>query len=217
MICRFRLNSKLAEWPRLSRAAIFATLIGSLASLGLPSSAQAQSGGFALPEIPVLTIEPDQLFAGTRFGQRLSKEIEARGSQLASENRRIEAELAAEEIDLTGKREGMTAEEFRKLADDFDTRVTSARAEQDQKARALAALSDQAQRGFLQAIAPILEAMMNENGASVILDRRAVFLSADASDITSTAIERIDAALDQGAGLDELLPSTDDAPKAPEE
>ncbi len=46
---------------------------------------------------------------------------------------------------------------------------------------------------------------MNENGASVILDRRAVFLSADASDITASAIARIDEELEDGAALSELL------------
>ncbi|MGB7318012.1 MAG: OmpH family outer membrane protein [Planktotalea sp.] len=177
--------------------------------IAVSTSANAQSTGFALPEIPVLTIEPDRLFAGTRFGQSLSKEIEARGNQLAAENRRIEKELADEEGELTGKRETMTPEEFRVLADDFDLRVTTARSAQDEKARALAALSDQAQLGFLQAIAPILEAMMNENGASVILDRRAVFLSADASDITTAAVRRIDEKLADGAGLSELLPEVD--------
>ena len=208
MICRSRQIFKTRQWPRVKRAAIVAVFLGFALPFSFAPSAQAQSSGFALPEIPVLTIEPDQLFASTRFGQRLSKEIEARGSQLAAENRRIEKELADEEIDLTGKRESMSAEEFRALADEFDTRVTTARGVQDQKARDLAAVSDQAQRGFLQAIAPILKEMMNENGASVILDRRAVFLSADASDITASAIERIDGALGVGAGLSELLPSS---------
>jgi len=42
----------------------------------------------------------------------------------------------------------------------------------------------------------------------VILDRRAVFVSADASDITQEAIGRIDSALGKGMPLDELLAPT---------
>jgi len=212
LTCRSRQNSNPSRWLRVSRAAIGALLLACALPLGGVRAVHAQANGFALPEIHVLTIEPDRLFAGTRFGQRLTKEIEARVSQHAGENRRIEKELGEEEIALTGQRETLSAEEFRALADEFDARVTEARSAQDEKARDISALSEQAQRGFLQAIAPILEQMMNENGASVILDRRAVFLSADASDITLSAIERIDKTLADGSALSELVPGVD-APK----
>lgn len=170
---------------------------------------QAQTGfgtsnGLSLPDIPVLTIEPDRLFAGTLFGQRLTSDLEVRGTRLAAENRRIEAELAQEESELTARRPGMEPAEFRALADDFDARVQRVRSEQDEKARFLTQSSDAAQRQFLQAIAPILETLMIEQGASVILDRRAVFLSADASDVTDAAIARIDAIL--GDGVNPVAP-----------
>lgn len=194
----------------LCRAATFALLFAFGSALPVSAQSIGQGGGFTLPDIPVLTIEPDRLFAGTLFGQRLAKDLEALGLQLVSENRRIEGELADEESELTGLRQTMEPAEFRKLADDFDAKVTSARVAQDEKARALAARSDQAQRSFLQAIAPILEGMMTENGASVILDRRAVFLSADASDITASAIARIDEQLADGTALSELLQQGDE-------
>lgn len=182
---------------------------------GVPAALQAQnlgqSGGFNLPDIPVLTIEPDKLFAGSAFGQRLSAEIERRGTLLAAENRRIEGELADEEGELTGLRPTLSSEDFRKLADAFDDKVISKRAEQDEKARVLALTSEQAQRDFLQAIAPILEQMMNEKGAGVVLDRRAVFLSIDATDITAAAIARIDRDVSDDLTLDSVLPETDDS------
>lgn len=186
-----------------------------------PQGGQAQSlgqaDGLSMPDVPVVTISPDLLFAGTIFGQRLAREIEARGTKLAAENRSIEAELAEEESELTGQRATMSAVDFRELADAFDKKVTEARAEQDEKARVLAATSDLVQRGYLQAIAPILEAMMNELGASVVLDRRAVFLSVDASDITQDAVARIDAEFKEGFSLEEVIAAmgSDPAPKNP--
>lgn len=201
-----RLSSKHPQWARGTRALVAAVFVACAGPFVVTGQASAQSTGFSLPDIPVLTIEPDMLFAGTRFGQRLSKDIEARVAQHAGENRRIEKELADKESELTGLRETMEPTEFRLLADAFDARVVLARNAQDVKARAIASLSEQAQNGFLQAIAPVLEAMMNENGASVILDRRAVFLSADASDITADAIVRIDESLADGSALNEILP-----------
>jgi hypothetical protein len=54
-------------------------------------------------------------------------------------------------------------------------------------------------------IAPYMQRLMQEKGASVILDRRAVFVSADASDVTLEAIARIDSGLGEGVPLEDLL------------
>lgn len=193
-----------------------------LTTIPLTVNAQTlQTGTFSLPDVPVLTIEPDRLFAGTEFGQSLSSEIEDRGTRLAAENRRIEGELADEESRLTALRNSTTPEEFRKMADAFDEKVTAVRAEQDAKARGLAVVSEQAQRSFLQAVAPILEIIMNERGASVVLDRRAVFFSTNTSDITSDLIRRIDEELGKGSSLDELQSKAEQltlpAPQTPEQ
>lgn len=177
------------------------------------SQVSAQSGGFLLPDVPVLTIVPDRLFSETLFGQTLSKEITERGQKLAAENRRIERALADEEGQLTVLRDTLGAEEFRDLADTFDSKVTSARSQQDEKARVLAQTSDIAERRFLVAIAPVMETMMSEKGANVILDRRAVFVSADATDVTEDAIARIDARLGEGMSLEDLLPPSEAVPE----
>ncbi|WP_439142699.1 OmpH family outer membrane protein [Planktotalea sp.] len=179
-----------------------------------PSGLSAQLNAFSLPEIPVLTIQRERLYSETQFGQSLSREIAERGRRLAAENRRIEQELAIEEGELTDIRETMTPEEFRDLADAFDVKVTGARNEQDQKIRTLTQLSEQAERRFLFTIAPYMQRLMIEKGASVILDRRAVFVSADASDVTLEAIARIDEGLGEGMPLEELLaPIEDDTPE----
>lgn len=206
MICRSRPASDFGRrW-----GAALALSIG-LALSAAPHTGAAQS--LSMPDIPVLTIEADRLFAATQFGQRLAADLEVRGTRLAAENRRIESELAEEESKLTSLRPSTDPQDFREMADAFDVRVQQVRAQQDDKARTLAALSEQAQRGFLTSIAPILEQMMNERGASVVLDRRAVFLSADASDITAEAIARIDTELSEGRALDELIaPALNDPP-----
>lgn len=169
------------------------------------SQVQAQGVGFSMPDVPVLTIEPDRIFSDTRFGQNLSAELERRGAVLAAENRSIESDLADEESRLTVERTSMEPEAFRVLADAFDAKVQETRKKQDEKAQALTDMSDRAQLGFLHTIAPVLERMMVERGASVIMDRRSVFLSIDSGDVTEAAIQRIDEMLGDGFSLRELL------------
>lgn len=149
---------------------------------------------------PILTIDQERLFAETQLGRQSSNEIAAAAEALAAENRRIEEELRAEEIALTERRGMMSAEEFSALADEFDLKVQAFRASQDAKARALAEREAEARQLFFGEVGEILSEIVREEGAVVILDRRAVFLSADRIDITDEAIARINAAAEAGDG-----------------
>lgn len=168
--------------------------------------------GGALPaqemvKSPILTVEADRLFNESLYGQRLADKVEAEGIELSNQNRQIEAELTAEEKSLTERRTKLPAAEFRALADAFDQKVQRIREEQDAKGRAFAGRMDEARRVFLGAAQPVLGELMREAGAAVLVERRSVFLSADAIDITDEAITQIDQLL--GSGSDEATPAPD--------
>lgn len=152
-----------------------------------------------VPAIPILTIDSERLFLGSDFGKRIAREIEARGNDLSAENRSIEAELAEAEQDLTNRRAAMSPEEFRRLADAFDARVQETRQTQTAKSRALNVALEQEREAFLNAAGPVLEALMVEVGATVVLERRTVFISSNSSDITAAAIARLNAILGEGS------------------
>lgn len=147
---------------------------------------------------PILTIDSERVFSESAFGLRVASDVEAQGAALSAENSEIQAELEAEERSLTERRAAMPAEEFRVLADAFDKKVQEIRATQAAKNRALNQLVDQEREIFLNAIAPVLEQLMRDAEAAVILDRRSVFVSANAIDITTEAITRINASLGSG-------------------
>ena len=153
---------------------------------------------------PILTLDQERLFNGSRVAERVSAEIERRTEDLAAENRRIEARLVAEELELTERRGALPAEEFRALADEFDARVQDIRNAQDAKARELQRLRDEERQNFLRQISPVLAEIVRERGAVAVLDRRSVFLSAESIDITEEAIARINAAFDETAPSDPL-------------
>ncbi|MHA6345199.1 OmpH family outer membrane protein [Roseivivax sp. CAU 1761] len=160
----------------------------------------------AMVRSAILTVETERLFEQSAFGRRVLAEIEAEGQALAAENRRIEAELTAEEKRLTELRPEIDPAEFRRRADAFDARVQELREQQDAKARAVTGASETARRQFLTAAQPVLAEILREAGAAVIIERRSVLVSLDATDITALAIERIDAFLGDGRGLDAPAP-----------
>ncbi|MEH6522727.1 OmpH family outer membrane protein [Sulfitobacter sp.] len=169
---------------------------GLLLALLLAAPVAAQD--ISPPTTPILTIDSERLFLNSDFGRRVAREIESVGNELATENRQIEAELAQEEQDLTDRRASMSPEEFRPLADAFDERVQETRQTQAAKSRNLNQLLDKEREIFLNAAGPVLQELMVEVGATVVLERRTVFISSNSSDITSAAIERLNEKLGEG-------------------
>lgn len=170
-------------------------------ALGAAGPVRAQSAGPGTQvRSPVLVIDSDVLYRDSAFGRRVLADVEAERTALAAENRQIEADLTAEERDLTERRATLDPATFRDLADAFDEKVRAIRREQDAKARALSLALEDSRGAFLTAAAPVLEAMMREAGAAVVLERRSVFLSLNLIDITRDAVARIDAELGDGRG-----------------
>lgn len=184
-----------------------------LLALALMGPAQLVSGQAALAQqassdaalnrgsiiSPVLTIDSDRLFLDSDFGKRVVAEVEAKGTELANENRKIEADLEAEERRLTEVRATMTPEAFRTLANEFDEKVQQTRQVQATKGRALNALLDQEREVFESAAGPVLERLMRSAEAAVILDLRSVFVSASAIEITDDAISLLNETLGSGS------------------
>lgn len=150
---------------------------------------------------PILTIDSERLFLESAFGRRVAQQAENQLSELSAENRQIEADLEAEERALTEQRPTLSPEQFRALADAFDAKVQQTRADQAAKARAINEQLDVERGQFLNAAAPVLEKLMRQAGAAVILERRSIFVSASAVEITSEAIDALDASL--GTGTDD--------------
>lgn len=150
---------------------------------------------------PVLTVDPNRLFAETLFGQQILSDLEAEAEALSANNRELEAMLRAEERALTAQRPSMTPEDFRDTAEAFDQKVQAIRRERTERARALDSQRATAEARFLATAQGALVALMEERGASVLLDMRSVILRDNAIDITSDAVKKIDAAIGRGEGL----------------
>jgi len=208
---------------RLSARGVLRGIAGAIGLLALLTSAAiAQEDGAEIAPItqfpteetesdqvrsPVLTIDTDRLFGESRFGQRILSDLGQATEALATENRRIEAELKEEERSLTERRPDMDVETFRDEADAFDARVQRIRQEQDAKERALQDRLADGQESFLARATPILGRLMLDRGAVVILDRRTVFLGVGIVDVTDDAIDAIDAEIGEGADIEVPAPN----------
>lgn len=164
----------------------------------VPAAAQETTSPSTLAP-SIFLLDQERMFEQSQWGQRALAQIGEDSNALAAENRRIEAELSAEEQDLAAKRASLPSGEFRSLADAFDKKVIEIRRNQDAKLRDLNRLNDAERQAFFAEAAPVLrDFLLASQGAVAILDRRAVLVATDSIDVTDKAIALMDAHLGEG-------------------
>ena len=161
-----------------------------LAALVLATQVQAQE-----TPVPLLTLDQDRFFLQSDFGKAVVERERTATAALEQENKRIEAELIAEEQALTEERKTLPAKDFSAKAEAFDQKVERIRAEQDAKARQLTDKRDDDRKAFLKAAVPVLGELLGQKKATAILDKNLVILSLSAVDVTDEAIEMVNTAL----------------------
>lgn len=151
------------------------------------------------PVLLVRTLDQEQLFLSSRFGQRVRQEISEASRLLEQENTSLLEDLTAAEAALTEARPTMPPADFRAAADAFDLRAESIRRTQAEKRARLSQYQEQEELRFFQLAAPILQRLLLETGAQIVVDARAVILGVPGLDLTGDAIAVVDADIGDGA------------------
>ena len=188
-----------------------------MALLAGVAPALAQTDAPQPPASAILTIDQDRLYNESAWGKRASRHLADISASLAAENRDLEAKLVIEEKELSDDRPKMDPEVFRKAADAFDTRVVALRRAQDAKGRAIGRIAEAERKAFYAAALPVMGEVLRERGAVVVLDSRAIFVSAESIDVTDDMIASIDTKIGAGENAADPAPETDppaDAPSA---
>jgi Skp family chaperone for outer membrane proteins len=139
----------------------------------------------------IAVLDQESLFSKTIWGANVLKNVEEKVTELAAENRLIENELELEELNLTKVRKIITKIEFDILAIQFDEKVKKIRDEQSIKQREINIYLNENKKIFFEKITPILLSYIDELGIEVLLNKDTVALASLGSDITQSAINRI--------------------------
>lgn len=143
----------------------------------------------------ILIVDSDAVYERSEFAQMLRSEMDVERAALEAENTELAQALEQQERDLTEQRKTLSPEEFQQAAADFDARVQATRRIQGQKVRQSDQQLAAKRREFFGAISPIVELIMLERGASVILESNIVTYRDPSVDITAELIERVDQTL----------------------
>lgn len=176
--------------------ALFALGLSALTAGGMADRALAQEN--AASALPVLVLDQDRLFVESRFGKAVLARHQAAQQALQEENRGIARQLEAEERDLTDRRASLAPAEFQKLAAEFDRKAEEIRMTQAAKSDEITRQLDAERQRFARAAGPVLQALREDTGASLLIDRRVVLFAAPQVDVTEAAIRRLDEVLGEG-------------------
>jgi Skp family chaperone for outer membrane proteins len=144
----------------------------------------------------IAVLDQESLFIETEWGKNILNNVENKVTELAAENRLIESELKQEELNLTKARKNTAKLEFDILAFKFDKKVKQIRAQQSIKQREINNYLNENRKLFFEKITPILLNYIDELGIEVLLNKDTVALASRGSDITHSAINRINENLD---------------------
>lgn len=176
----------------------FACLVAVL--IGAATSVSAQSAS-DLPRIvtsPILVIQSDRLYEDSEFGKRVAQERDEAIAALEAENERVASELEDEERVLTEQRKTMPSADFRAAADAFDAKAQAAREAQINKQREIAQNAEDERQRFIRSLNPVLEQILAESNALIILERRTAFAVRDVLDVTDRALFQANRILGDG-------------------
>lgn len=209
--CRLSSKSVLKKLRRgvFAVAAVVATAqIATAQETAVPAAPEVSTGSVASVTAPVVNttvpsssfviLDPDRLYSESAFGLRIQDELKDLARKIQSENGNLTRDLEAEELNLLDRRDSLSAEEFRDLADAFDEKVQSIRDAQELKGQVLTTRANEGRQEFNEASLPVLRTILAERNALGILDSRVVFLPAQNLDITNEAILRVDQVLKDG-------------------
>lgn len=163
-----------------------------LADVGLHHAASQEA---ATPAPRIIVIDRNVILRLSSAGQAMmgsvatlseqaDTEFQSQAEQLQQEAQALQQQLAVVAPDARQQRQ----EEFFTKQQDLQDRI------QRRQQRIQGGLAIAGQQ-LDQALQPILQDIMRERGANMVLDRSAVIFSAIDIDVTATAIERLDEAL----------------------
>lgn len=164
---------------------IFALCLAGLAAW--PAGAQqAASGG-------ILIVDRERALSESAPAASLGAQERDARLALRAELDELRAALEAEEAEIAAMREIAPKEVFEARVRAFDQRVREARRVSQEKGEALQARFVAARRELTEAIGPVLQDLLAETGAALIVDARTVLAAPPGADVTDEVIRRFDA------------------------
>jgi outer membrane protein len=140
-------------------------------------------------------IDRQALLQRSAAGKDIFTQTQALSKQMETQLRDEESKLQSEAVQLQQQLAILAADARAQKEKDFTAKQQAFQTRVQQRQAQIQASFNQAARQVEVALDPILQAIMRERGANMVLDRSAVIVAANEVDVTTLALQRLDRAL----------------------
>lgn len=152
-----------------------------------PAQAQAQQ---PLATQAILVVDRERVLRDSAPGRALAAAVQEQRLALQGTSAAAEKAMEAEETEIDQIRDRLTPQQFEMRLRDFDQRVRQVRRDSQQASQALHARINDARREMEQALNLVLRDILQERGASVLLNAQTVIMAREEIDITAEAVDK---------------------------
>lgn len=164
--------------------------LGAVAQMGLAAPATPPQGG--APAARILMVDLRRVIAESKVGHDMQRQVESLNAQAANELKNEKAALQKEQVALQQQSAILAADVKARRIKEFETRVAAFQDKVQKRGGLIQGGVMKAQAQVEQSLGPILQGIMRERGATLLVDRSAVLLGPTAIDMTAVAIQRLD-------------------------
>jgi len=177
----------------IARAIIVAgAIVLSVAGFDAAVAAPPQPPSGGAPTAKILIIDLRKVMGASKVGQDIQRQVEALKQQATSELNGEGAALEREKASLQQQMAILAPDVKARKIKDFETRGQKFQLKVQQRSGLIQGGVVRAQQQIEQGLGPILEGIMHERGATLLLDRSSVLLAPNALDVTEVVIQRLD-------------------------
>ncbi|MBU6298554.1 MAG: OmpH family outer membrane protein [Alphaproteobacteria bacterium] len=146
----------------------------------------------AAPTARILLVDLRRVMGGSKVGQDIQKQVAALKADATKQLNGEGLELQKEKTQLEQQAAILAPDVKARRIKDFDSKAQAFQKKLQERGALIQGGVMKAQQQIEQALGPILQGIMQERGATILLDRSAVLLAPNAIDVTDVAIQRLD-------------------------
>lgn len=168
-------------------------LAGMISTPLLASQALAQSASQSETSAPlILIVDQSRLIASSKAGKAVNDQLAVMQDQANAELQAVVEKLVKEQEDLRAQKGIMPEDQFLEQAKRLAVAQNNVPALRELKVRELSLSEQRAIQLISNEMRPILKQIVDERGATFLLDRSAVMYASQASDITDEVLVKLD-------------------------
>jgi Skp family chaperone for outer membrane proteins len=154
------------------------------------SAAPPPPGG--APTARILMLDMRRIMAMSKVGQSIQQQVEGLKQQATKDLNGEGAALRSEEMQLQQQAAILAPDVKARRIKDFQAKAGAFQQKIQKRSGLIQGGVLKAQQQIEQALGPILQGIMKERGATILLDRSSILLAPNSIDVTQSVIQRLD-------------------------